>query len=99
VEAWGFRVLQERGALLSRVEVADLWWREEYQPAVALLREVGLLDSDADGESGALTETEAYLSLSEQRYRLLRSHVWDERSVAEVQATRRRRRGRRRRRY
>jgi hypothetical protein len=43
-----------------------------------------------------LTETEAYLQLSEQRYRLLRSHVWDERSVAEMQASRRRRRPRRR---
>jgi hypothetical protein len=96
VEAWGFRVLQDRGTLLSRSEVAELWWREEYQPAVALLREVGLLEADA--ESGGPTETEAYLSLSEQRYRLLRSHVWDERAVAEVQATRRRRRRRSRRR-
>lgn len=98
VEAWGFRVLQDRGTLLSRAEVAELWWREEYQPAVALLREVGLLETDEAGRPAALTETEAYLSLSEQRYRLLRSHVWDERSLNEVQATRRRRRRRSRRR-
>ena len=98
VEAWGFRVLQDRGTLLSRAEVAELWWQEEYQPAVALLREVGLLEAGTDVESGGPTETEAYLSLSEQRYRLLRSHVWDERSVAEIQATRRRRRRRSRRR-
>jgi hypothetical protein len=97
VEAWGFRVLQERGTLLDRQEVARLWWEEEYQPAVALLREAGLLDAEpGKREPGVLTETEAYLQLSEQRYRLLRSHVWDERSVAEMQASRRRRRPRRR---
>jgi hypothetical protein len=97
VEAWGFRVLQERGVLLNRAQVAELWWQQEYQPAVALLREAGLLDDEAgEGGRGALTETEAYLRLSEQRYRLMRSHVWDERTVAEVQATRRRRRPRRR---
>jgi hypothetical protein len=90
-------VLQERGTLLDRQEVARLWWEEEYQPAVALLREAGLLDAEpGKREPGVLTETEAYLQLSEQRYRLLRSHVWDERSVAEMQASRRRRRPRRR---
>jgi hypothetical protein len=99
VEAWGFRVMQDRGLLLGRPAVAELWWHEEYQPAVALLREAGLLDAVGEpGERGTLTETEAYLRLSEQRYRLLRSHVWDERAVAEVQAPRRRRRPHRRRR-
>jgi hypothetical protein len=97
VEAWGFRVLQERGELLDRGQVARLWWEQEYQPAVTLLREAGLLDAEAgEDEPGVPTETEAYLQLSEQRYRLLRSHVWDERSVAEVSATRPRRRYRRR---
>lgn len=97
VEAWGFRVMQEREVLLSRKEIARLWWTEEYQPAVTLLRDAGLLDGEA-GEpgSGRPTETEAYLQLSAQRYRLLRSHVWDERSVDAVSATRRRRRARRR---
>jgi hypothetical protein len=95
VEAWGYRVMQERGTLLSRRETARLWWTEEYQPAVALLREVGLLEG-APGTPGSPTETETYLQLSAQRYRLLRSFIWDERSVAEVSATRRRRRSRRR---
>ncbi|HSP36269.1 MAG TPA: chromosome partitioning protein ParB [Frankiaceae bacterium] len=97
VEAWGFRVMQERDVLLPRAEIARLWWTEEYRPAVDLLRESGLLDFDnEDGNPSALTETEAYLQLSAQRYRLLRSHVWDERSVDAVSATRRRRRPRRR---
>jgi hypothetical protein len=98
VEAWGFRVMQDRGVLLSRAEIALLWWTEEYQPAVALLREAGLLaeqPEDPGDRQPVLTETEAYLELSGQRYRLLHSHVWDERSVAEVRATTRRRRTRR----
>jgi hypothetical protein len=97
VEAWGFRVMQEREVLLSRREIARLWWVEEYQPAVALLRDAGLLEAETEAaEPGQLTETEAYLQLSAQRYRLLRSHVWDERSVDAVSANRRRRRSRRR---
>jgi hypothetical protein len=97
VEAWGFRVMQEREILLTRREVARLWWSEEYRPAVELLREVGLLAGEpGEGTPGTPTETEAYLQLSAQRYRLLRSFTWDERSVAEVSATRRRRRARRR---
>jgi hypothetical protein len=97
VEAWGFRVMQERGVLLSRMEVARLWWLEEYQPAVALLRDAGLLDAEpGEAEPGHLTETEAYLQLSAARYRLLRSHVWNEQSVDAVSATTRRRRPRRR---
>jgi hypothetical protein len=99
VEAWGFRVMQEREVLLSRTEIARLWWFEEYRPAVELLREAGLLAEQADDpvdHPAPSTETEAYLALSGQRYRLLRSHVWDEQSVAEVRATTRRRRARRR---
>jgi hypothetical protein len=97
VEAWGFRVMQEREVLLSRREIARLWWMEEYQPAVALLRDAGLLDGEPDDPApGRPTETEAYLQLSAQRYQLLRSFTWDERSVDAVSATRRRRRQRRR---
>jgi hypothetical protein len=99
VEAWGFRVMQDRGVLLTRTEIARLWWDEEYRPAVELLRETGLLADEPDESAerrGGLTETEAYLELSAKRYRLLRSHVWDEASVAEVRATTRRRRPRRR---
>ncbi len=99
VEAWGFRVMQDRGVLLSRAEIAQLWWDEEYRPAVELLRETGLLADPVDDDTerrATPSETEAYLELSAQRYRLLHSHVWDEHSVAEVRATTRRRRPRRR---
>jgi hypothetical protein len=70
VEAWGFRTSQNRGEPLSRRETAFQWLEEEYRPVVAMLREADLI--------GARTETEAYLRVSAERYRLLRTHRWDE---------------------
>jgi len=80
VEAWAFRYLMQRAELIDRREAAQLWWTEEYQPAVKLLREEDLISDLAEDDPG-LTETEAYLRFSEQRYRLLRTHDWSERVV------------------
>lgn len=52
-EAWGFRHLQDRGELLERREIAQLWFDDEYEPVVALLRDAGLTVVGA--------ETDAYL--------------------------------------
>lgn len=70
VEAWGFRYMQLRGRMLDRRETAQAWFTEEYEPAVELLRQTGLLTGGSD--------TEAYVRLSAERYRLLRNHSWDE---------------------
>jgi hypothetical protein len=68
VEAWGFRAMQVRQEFLDRPTVAQLWLDEEYRPVVALLREAGLL--------GSGTETDAYMRVADERYRLLRTHEW-----------------------
>jgi hypothetical protein len=73
VEAWGFRTSQNRGETLSRRETAFQWLEEEYRPVVSMLREAGLI--------GARTDTEAYLRVSAERYRLLRTHRWDEQVI------------------
>ena len=39
VEAWGFRASHARGELLSRAEMAQRWFKEEYEPVVEALRE------------------------------------------------------------
>jgi hypothetical protein len=78
VEAWGFRLMQDRGELMSRAEVAEAWYRDEYEPVVELLREAGL--------TGRGSETEAYMRVAHLRYLLLRTHEWDE---AVVEAVRR----------
>ena len=69
-EAWGFRLIQELREPLDRREVAERWFRDEYEPVVAMLREAELI--------GKRTETEAYMAISGLRYMLLRTHSWDE---------------------
>jgi hypothetical protein len=70
VEAWGFRLMQDSGELMSRAEVAEAWYRDEYEPVVQLLRDAGL--------TGRGSETEAYMRVAHLRYLLLRTHQWDE---------------------
>lgn len=84
VEAWGFRATQSRGEPLDREETASLWLETEYRPVVSMLREAGLV--------GSSTETEAYMSVAAERYRLLRTHDWNEDVLQHVIEGRRRRR-------
>ena len=70
VEAWGFRAIQDRGEPLDRAQTARLWFETEYEPVVAVLRQDGLLAGQ--------TETDAYMRVSAERYRLLRTHQWSE---------------------
>ncbi len=76
VEAWGFRAIQQLGEPMTREEVADAWFRDEYEPVVAMLREADL------GRRG--TETEAYMRVSALRYLLLRTHEWDDQVIEAV---------------
>jgi hypothetical protein len=73
VEAWGFRLGQDRGDLLGRAEIAGLWLADEYEPVVAMLHEADMI--------GSGTETDAYMRVAEERYRLLRTHAWSEEIV------------------
>jgi hypothetical protein len=84
VEAWGFRDAQSRGDPLDRAETAQLWLETEYRPVVAMLHEAGLIQG--------CTETEAYMSVAAERYRLLRTHDWSEDVLRQVVEGRRRRR-------
>jgi hypothetical protein len=68
VEAWGFRLMQERHTFMARDEVARTWFAEEYEPVVALLREADMLPPG--------NETETYMKVVALRYLLLQSHEW-----------------------
>jgi hypothetical protein len=70
VEAWGFRASQNHGEALDREQTARLWLETEYRPVVEMLREAGMI--------GGRTDTEAYLHVAADRYRLLRTHSWSE---------------------
>ena len=76
VEAWAFRLMQDRAEFLDRGAAARLWFDEEYEPVVEMLREAEML---GDG-----TETDAYLRVSKERYRLMRTHEWSEDVLARV---------------
>jgi hypothetical protein len=73
VEAWGLRASHARGRLLSREELAEAWFREEYEPIAQVLRDAGV--------GGAGTETERYLRIAMLRYLLLQTHEWTDEVV------------------
>lgn len=70
VEAWGFRLMQDEGTFLDRPTVANRWYRDEYLPVVEMLRQADLV--------GTRTEAEAYMWVAGERYRLIRTHRWDD---------------------
>lgn len=85
VEAWGFRLIQEVGEFLSRVEIARRWFGEEFLPVVRMARRAEIrpdLDSDA----------ELYMWVACERYRLVRKHIWDDEILVELHDQSRRRR-------
>jgi hypothetical protein len=73
IESWGFRASHAREHLLSREELAEAWFAEEYEPVVAVLRDVDL--------GGAGTETERYLRIATLRYLVLHTHEWTDEVV------------------
>jgi hypothetical protein len=93
VEAWGFRMMQERGDFADRYEVASRWFEQEYAPVSEMLAEGGLTEPDE-------TEAEAYMRLAGQRYVILRTHEWSDEIVDQLRrrADKKRRRLPRRRR-
>jgi hypothetical protein len=76
VEAWGFRAIQQRREPLTRAEVAETWFEEEYLPVVEMLREADLIRR--------ATETEAYMRVSALRYLILRTHTWDDNVIEAI---------------
>ncbi len=76
VEAWGFRVIQGGGELLSRAQVAEAWFKDEYSPVVEMLLEAELVRRG--------TETEAYMRVAHLRYLILRTHNWDDEVIEAV---------------
>ncbi len=68
VESWGLRRMYAREQLDSREEMAQAWFREDYEPIVQLLNEAAV--------GGAGTETERYLRITMLRFLLLHTHEW-----------------------
>ncbi|HEX6357061.1 chromosome partitioning protein ParB [Actinophytocola sp.] len=82
VEAWGFRLMQDEGGYLDRPTVSQRWYDEEFVPVVRMLRQAGMV--------GGQTEAEAYMWVACERYRLIRTHRWDDEIISAVRDTKRR---------
>jgi hypothetical protein len=82
VEAWGFRLMQDEGGYLDRATVAQRWHDEEFVPVVRMLRQAGMIETQ--------TEAEAYMWVACERYRLIRTHRWDDEVISAVRDSKRR---------
>jgi len=80
VEAWGFRLMQDEGAFLDRPTIANRWYESEYRPVVDMMRQADLV--------GGRTEAEAYMWVAGERYRLIRTHRWDDEVFEALRAQR-----------
>src|SRR5215475_9993186 len=76
VEAWGFRLMQHEGAFYDRAEVARRWWEDEFTPVVRMLHAANLV--------GGCTDAEAYMGIARERYRLMRTHEWNDAVIEEL---------------
>ena len=80
VEAWGFRMMQERGHYADRPEVARRWFDEEYTPVSEMLEAGGLIEREE-------TPADAYMRVAGQRYLLLRTHEWSDEVLDRLRRT------------
>lgn len=76
IEAWGLRASYARERLLSRREIAEAWFHEEYEPVVQVLNEAQI--------GGEGCETERYLRIAMLRFLLLATHEWSDEIVEQL---------------
>ncbi|MGH3877121.1 MAG: chromosome partitioning protein ParB [Actinophytocola sp.] len=81
IEAWGFRLMQDEGRFLDRSDVARRWHDDEFVPVVRMLRQAGMIETQ--------TEAEAYMWVACERYKLMRTHRWDDDVIEAVRDNRR----------
>ncbi|MFI5062997.1 MAG: chromosome partitioning protein ParB [Streptosporangiales bacterium] len=77
VEAWGFRLMQHEHKFYDRAEVSRRWFADEFTPVVRMLHTADLV--------GSCTDAEAYLTIARERYRLMRTHEWNDEVIEELQ--------------
>ncbi|HEY7592686.1 MAG TPA: chromosome partitioning protein ParB [Actinophytocola sp.] len=81
IEAWGFRLMQDEGRFLDRAEVARRWHEEEFVPVVRMLRQAGMIETGP--------EAHAYMWVACERYKLMRTHRWDDDVIETIRDNRR----------
>jgi hypothetical protein len=76
VEAWGFRRMQHEHVFYDRAEVARRWFSDEFLPVVHMLHAADLV--------GTATDAAAYLGVARERYRLMRTHEWNDEVIEQL---------------
>jgi hypothetical protein len=69
--------MQHEHKFYDRAEVSRRWFTEEFTPVVRLLHAADLV--------GSGTDADAYLTIARERYRLIRTHEWNDEVIEELQ--------------
>jgi hypothetical protein len=70
--------MQAERQFIDREQVAKRWWAEEYVPVLRMLRAADLI--------GSRTDAEAYMRVARERYRLIRTHDWNDEVIARLRS-------------
>ena len=62
--------MQAERRYLTLEQIARRWFAEEFTPVVRMLHAADLV--------GSCTDAEAYMRVASQRYRLMRTHEWND---------------------
>jgi hypothetical protein len=76
VEAWGARFMHHERRYFDRAEIAEHWYAEEYKPVMRMIEQADLL--------GTGTHAEAYMRIARERYRLMRTHEWNDEVISRL---------------
>jgi len=76
IEAWGMRYMQAERRFFDRGEIARRWLDHEFIPVIGMLRNADLI--------GAGTDAEAYMRIARERYRLMRTHEWNDEIISRL---------------
>ena len=69
--------MQHEHKFYDRAQVSRRWFAEEFTPVVRILHAADLV--------GSGTDAEAYLTIARERYRLIRTHEWNDEVIEELQ--------------
>jgi hypothetical protein len=76
VEAWGARFMHHEAKYFDRAQIAERWYADEYRPVMRMIEQADLL--------GSGTHAEAYLRIARERYRLMRTHEWNDEVISRL---------------
>ncbi len=68
--------MHHEGKYFDRAQIAERWYTDEYRPVMRMIEQADLL--------GSGTHAEAYLRIARERYRLMRTHEWNDEVISRL---------------